>query len=78
MLVKHQILLTADLGSTSGAVRDFVPGQLSVMTLISVMSRAIITCINIGVHVQDPKHWQPHYCFSMLECIQNTLQKVNL
>lgn len=42
------------------------------------MSRAIITCINIGVHVQDPKHWQPHYCFSMLECIQNTLQKVNL
>ena len=49
----------------SCAVRFFSPtSQLSVQTLtVSLQPPCAIACINICLHVKNPKRWQPYHCF---------------
>ena len=40
--------------------KDFLPGQFSVHSLMmSVLPARATACINICMHVKNPKHWQP-------------------
>ena len=52
---------TAETGSTPQCSTEFFSqNQLSVQTLLQRLHSHPCACINISVHVQNTRHWQPY------------------
>ena len=64
--VKHQVtyLLTMSLG---------VKHQVTYLLTMSAQPPCVIACIDICVHIKNPKHWQPCHCLDTQKYVLHML-----